>query len=446
MVGVVQQTAFVDDLLTIKTTPPQEERRSGNPHFGILESRDRRHRSISDLNVGRQQSVAPRRSNGRLAQCGARRRSKGDEIGSYVQRTTCVAPTWETGCRTKAGERWEGQAEDRPGPDAPVLGGIRLGASEKRGNKRTGADREGRGGGSRQDPGRFQTVRSLDRPLSGPQGSRAPAGRALQAPSGISMESHAGSGGPGRYDHGRRRRKERRARRDAEDVEEDRRRASPPWASGPTTERQWNPNPRPPCRFFALFATLISASHANTSRLGSTRARVIHGADTTRHGRRACCLTDLGSSCNIHARCSCCDATMAPKAGLGTPDGHWQQAIREHHPRGTSPFPRAEAASVPSAARIWQVMTGDRVFFVPRLEPPSRLLQRRRHHHQPSYPDILNLNCRACDVKTNPRTSGAAPCSERAEHPPLETEGGGGGALRCKGRPAGTRRRGRRRQ
>lgn len=196
MVGVVQQTAFVDDLLTIKTTLPQEERRSGNPHFGILESRDRRHRSISDLNVGRQQSVAPRRSNGRLAQCGARRRSKGDEIGPYVQRTTCVAPTWETGCRTKAGERWEGQAEDRPGPDAPVLGGIRLGASEKRGNKRTGADREGRGGGSRQDPGRFQTVRSLDRPLSGPQGSRAPAGRALQAPSGISMESHAGSGAP----------------------------------------------------------------------------------------------------------------------------------------------------------------------------------------------------------------------------------------------------------
>lgn len=169
MVGVVQQTAFVDDLLTIKTTLPQEERRSGNPHFGILESRDRRHRSISDLNVGRQQSVAPRRSNGRLAQCGARRRSKGDEIGSYVQRTTCVAPTWETGCRTKAGERWEGQAEDRPGPDAPVLGGIRLGASEKRGNKRTGADREGRGGGSRQDPGRFQTVRSLDRPLSAPR-------------------------------------------------------------------------------------------------------------------------------------------------------------------------------------------------------------------------------------------------------------------------------------
>lgn len=27
------------------------------------------------------------------------------------------------------------------------------------------------------------------------------------------------------------------------------------------------------------------------------------------------------------------------------------------------------------------------------------------------------------DVKTKPRTSGAAPCSERAEHPPLETEG-----------------------
>lgn len=188
--------------------------------------------------------------------------------------------------------------------------------------------------------------------------------------------------GPGRYDRGRRRRKERGARRDAEDMEEDRRRASPPWARGPTTERQWNPNPRPPCRFFALFATMISASHANTSHLGSTRARVIHGADTTRHGRRACCLTDLGSSCNIHARCSCCDATMAPQAGLGTPDGHWQQAIREHHPRGTSPFPRAEAASVPSAARIWQVMTGDRVFFVPRLEPPSRLLQRRRHHHQ----------------------------------------------------------------
>lgn len=192
--------------------------------------------------------------------------------------------------------------------------------------------------------------------------------------------------GPGRYDRGRRRRKERGARRDAEDMEEDRRRASPPWASGPTTERQWNPNPRPPCRFFALFATLISASHANTSRLGSTRARVIHGADTTRHGRRACCLTDLGSSCNIHARCSCCDATMAPQAGLGTPDGHWQQAIRERHPRGTSPFPRAEAASVPSAARIWQVMTGDRVIFVPRLEPPSRLLQRRRHHHQPILP------------------------------------------------------------
>lgn len=58
--------------------------------------------------------------------------------------------------------------------------------------------------------------------------------------------------GPGRYDRGRRRRKERGARRDAEDMEEDRRRASPPWASGPTTERQWNPNPRPPCRFFAL--------------------------------------------------------------------------------------------------------------------------------------------------------------------------------------------------
>lgn len=53
---------------------------------------------------------------------------------------------------------------------------------------------------------------------------------------------------------------------------------------------------------------------------------------------------------------------------------------------------------MPSAARIWQVMTGDRVFFVPRLEPPSRM-QRRRHHHQPILRTYLPRypNCRACD-------------------------------------------------
>lgn len=49
--------------------------------------------------------------------------------------------------------------------------------------------------GSRQDPSRLQSPDSAisgRRPLSGPG---AP-GRALQAPSGISMESHAGSGAP----------------------------------------------------------------------------------------------------------------------------------------------------------------------------------------------------------------------------------------------------------
>ena len=317
--------------------------------IGISDSTDRRHRSISDLNVGRQQSVTPRRSNGRLAQCGARKRSKSGEIGSYVQRT-----------RTRA-ER-ERQAGNRPGADAPVLGGIHSSAPAK---AREQTDR-------RRSRGEWKPAGSTSVPDSAISGLSLVKAR-LQAPSGISMESHAGSGAPV----------------DSIAEEEKEKRRSPARCGGGPRCRvlsgRWTAQVRKPCGranqplsdsgtrtrgppvLSLLFLRgLISAEGwhpAQTPRVDESTYESWIRYNTLDRSR-----VQLQYSCTLFL------LRRHDAGGSG-----WSLAVG--NPRAPPPghLPFSSRGGCHRAARFWQVITGDRVFFVPRLEPPSRL-RRRRHH------------------------------------------------------------------
>ncbi|KAK0753327.1 hypothetical protein B0T18DRAFT_484101 [Schizothecium vesticola] len=254
--------------------------------------------------------------------------------------------------RLRVAER-ERQAGNRPGSDAPVLGGIHLGASETNGPAPIERGVEA---------GRIQSL------------VKASVASAIWHLDGDACRLR----GPGRLDRGRPKKKKREGTR--RDVEEE--------------------------------------QDAECSRAGIPHKH-LGSIEHESWFRR-----DMLDRSRVQLQYSCALFLLRRHntGRLGMVTGSRPSA--SNHPRGTSPFPRAEAASVPSAARFWQVITGDKVFFVPRLEPPSRL--RRRRHHRILLSSTVttlaawNLKCRACHVKTQPRTSGAAPQRE-----PMQGQAGG---------------------
>jgi hypothetical protein len=207
------------------------------------------------------------------------------EIGSYVQWTACVAPN----CRTKA-ER-ERQPGNRPGPRRPrAWRHPPRRPATARGTNGPAPIERGVEAGRIQVGSRQCDLRTV--PCQGERCKRHLASRWRRMP----------AQGPRSFRSRKKKKKREGARRDVEEeecsVDTGQVGKPPPSDSGTRTRG-------PPVCFcnFCEELALISAEGwhpAQTSRVDESTSCSF---DTTR-------LTDLGSSCNIHARCSCCDATM----------------------------------------------------------------------------------------------------------------------------------------